>query len=164
MPAREKLVIDKFMNAESVRKFKNEGHVMIRNGNTDVRIKIVKASEKVHLLEESLRKISNIREKRKSLKDAMINSEKLHYSRIIRERVRQSAFEQDSKLSHNSTIKREIDLILPNIKKSNKSSESMNPLSLSPPSKTPSKTPEIIRKNIKFFNPGLVPLSRFNIQ
>lgn len=145
--AKEKIMIEKIKRAESVRKCKFEGHVLQRGTNSDVRVKMILASERVQSLEENLRKIGKIREKIKSLKEAKMNLNKLNRSWIVKEKVRKNAIEQENKLSKNWLIQSKIRIHLPEIQKTPE------------PSNSPEFSPVSLRKNLNFFS--LSPVKSF---
>ena len=67
IPKKEKILIERFMNAEEIRKSKRMQHFLIEKGKVNLRFSSEKVGEEIMRLEKSLYEISKIREKRVSV-------------------------------------------------------------------------------------------------
>ena len=99
IPRKEKVLISKYLNAQNIRSSIRTGHFLREVNKVNVRESLEKASERISVLEKSLRDIWEIREKKARLKQAFETSIKLQRSMIIKEQVKRSAILQEKKLS-----------------------------------------------------------------
>ena len=159
IPSREKIMMDRFIKAEEVRKIKKTCHLSKGTNGSNIRIKLEIASERVRSLENSLKAISGIREKRRYLKELYDSSEKLNKSLLLKEKIKKCIHNQELKLNHSQTPKKDTSFILPNIKKICPSNESVNVKNLISSVKGKSKTPETLRNSFKFLSPKIMKKS-----
>lgn len=101
IPRKEKIVISKYLNAQNIRSSIKTGHILREMNKVNVRESIKQASERISVLEKSLRDIWEIRERKAKLKQAFETNNKLQNSLIKRQRVKKNAYLQGKKLSGN---------------------------------------------------------------
>lgn len=99
IPKREKILFERFMNAEEIRKSKRMQHFLIEKGQINARDSLERAGEDIVRLEKSLREISKIREKRNLLKEIEKTSIKINQSLVLKKKVRNQILEQEEKLN-----------------------------------------------------------------
>ena len=99
IPKRERILFQKFMNAEEVRKSKRMQHFLIEKGQVNVRDSLERAGEDIMRLEKSLREISKIREKRNLIKEIHKTYIKMNQSVVLKNKVRHQISEQEEKLN-----------------------------------------------------------------
>lgn len=99
MQKKEKILIDKYLNADKIRKSIKFDHYLRERSKVNIRDSLEQAGERIFRLEKSLRDIWNIREKRKNLKEMFQANVKLEYSMKIKEEVKKNVLAQQQKLS-----------------------------------------------------------------
>ena len=147
-------MIEKFHKAEEIRNIKKSSHKLIKEGIVDVRYQLAKASEKVYCLEQRLKSIHNIRERKKALKEMQNSSERLHMSMILKEKVIQTTKEQDAKFFHRTPDSKKSKVFLPSLGKTNDEPIDSMTLNSSSIMKSLSKSPQYQKKYLNYFSPG----------
>lgn len=150
IPGKEKLMMEKFLKAEEVRKIKKVSHIILDNPGECIREKLEKASIRMRSLEKTLKDISAVRLRRKYLRKVHDSFEKKYQHILLKEKVVKSTKFQLSKLSHNGTATKKLlpELYTPeHIRKNN----SIKFSSQSPTTSKTIKTPELTRSKILNF-------------
>lgn len=99
IPKKEKILLERFMNAEEIRKSKRMQHYLIEKEKVNFRYSSERVGEEIMRLEKSLQEISKIREKRSLIKQIQKTSIKLNQSAVIKEKVRNQIITQEEKLN-----------------------------------------------------------------
>lgn len=153
IPKREKILFERFMNAEEIRKSKRMQHFLIEKGQINARDSLERAGEDIVRLEKSLREISKIREKRNLLKEIEKTSIKINQSLVLKKKVRNQILEQEEKL--NRITRKESPIIQESISNNNElpSLSNSKKFSLSTPKKSSDFLSPTYLKKILRINP-----------
>lgn len=97
-PVRERIFSEKFKKAQEIREYKAQSITMSRLRNESVRESLEKSSERLHRLEETLRKVHILREHKLSIKNQQLVSKKLNEHKKLKEKIKRIADNQELKL------------------------------------------------------------------
>jgi hypothetical protein len=101
--AKEKVLMDKFIKAEEIRKEKFFSRRYLKFNAKDLRGELKKAGERIYSLERSIMEINTIRQKKGILKELQKSNEKSLQFEFLRENVLNSIKQQEAKLKVRSS-------------------------------------------------------------
>ena len=116
---------------------------------SEIRIKLEKASDRIHSLEHTLKEVKKIREKRKYFKDMHNSCRKLQNSLMLKHKIKKIVKNQELKLRNSHSPNKETNAMLPTIRRIYKSSNIMDIKKLNLSLERLNRSPKVLNQSFK---------------